>query len=77
MRRIHTIYGALTATIVSMDKFESCEVSENQNTKRIVNAFLPTKMKHFYVSATKLQYFLNQTRKEGKSFGFVGINPTI
>ena len=40
MRRIHTIYGALTATIVSMDKFESCEVSENQNTKRIVNAFL-------------------------------------
>ena len=40
MSCIHTIYGALTATIVSMDKFESCEVSENQNTKRIVNAFL-------------------------------------
>ena len=76
MKRIHTIYGASTTTL-SLTDFEIVQISENQNTKRIVNAFLPTKMKHFYVSATKLQYFLNQTRKEGKSFGFVGINPTI
>lgn len=45
MRCIHTIYGALTATIVSMDKFESVEISECQNTKRIVNAFLIHKSK--------------------------------
>ena len=39
MSCIHTIYGALTATIVLMDNYESVEVSRCQNTKRIVNAF--------------------------------------
>ena len=39
MSCIHTIYGALTATIVSMDISEICEISMSQNTKRIVNAF--------------------------------------
>ena len=45
MSCIHTIYGALTATFVLMDKFESVEISECQNTKRIVNAFLIHKSK--------------------------------
>ena len=40
MNCIHTIYGALTATFVLMDNYESVEVSRCQNTKRIVNAFL-------------------------------------
>ena len=40
MSCIHTIYGALTATIVLMDISEICEISMSQNTKRIVNAFL-------------------------------------
>ena len=39
MSCIHTIYGALTATIVLMDISEICEISMRQNTKRIVNAF--------------------------------------
>ena len=45
MSCIHTIYGALTATFVSMDNYESVEVSRCQNTKRIVNAFLIHKSK--------------------------------
>lgn len=45
MSCIHTIYGALTATIVLMDNYESVEVSRCQNTKRIVNAFFIHKSK--------------------------------
>lgn len=39
MKRIHTIYGASTTTL-SLTDFEIVQISENQNTKRIVNAFL-------------------------------------
>ena len=45
MSCIHTIYGALTATIVLMDISEICEISMSQNTKRIVNAFFIHKSK--------------------------------
>ena len=51
MSCIHTIYGALTATFVSMDNYESVEVSRCQNTKRIVNAFIPTKLMLALVSS--------------------------
>ena len=39
MSCIHTIYGASTTTL-SLTDFEIVQISENQNTKRIVNAFL-------------------------------------
>ena len=44
MSCIHTIYGASTTTLFLTD-YEIVQISENQNTKRIVNAFLIHKSK--------------------------------
>ena len=51
----HTIYGAST-TAVCLNSYESVEVSMSQNTKRIVNAFIPTKLLSVPKRNNRLQF---------------------